>query len=145
MGENHQIEQDGELVAGLRARIKSLERTLGHNDLSLAMAYHLTPQLNNLLGLLMAQPIVTDDMVRDNRIATQPKVALNRLRKHLKSYGVLVQRKRILGFWLDNDTKETIRGKLRLAAGVAAVIELGAPHAKPCETSTKPETFAAPT
>lgn len=120
--------QNEGLVEGLRARIRDLERAMSQNDLSLAMVYGLPPQLCNLLGLLMSQQIVTDVMIMDCHIARTPKVALFRLRKHLDPHGIKIRSKRVVGIWLDNETKEAIRAKLRLAAGVATVIELSAPH-----------------
>lgn len=102
----------------LRERVRDLEAALGQNDNTLAVTFRLTPKLSNLLGLLLQLPNVTPEMIQHRlEIASDAKVAMHRLRVHLKSWGVVVHSRRHLGYWLDGDTKERIRA---LASGNAA-------------------------
>jgi hypothetical protein len=103
-------------VAELKARICDLEMLNGQNNMALAVAFGLTPILNNLLGLLLAQLHVTDATVAKfmPKVGTGTKILVCRLRKHLKPYGVVIQSKRAVGYWLDEETKERIREKAYL-------------------------------
>ena len=95
----------------LRARIRDLELTLGQSDDNLAVTFRLTPVLNNLLGLLLALPVVTPEMIRQRlEIAPDAKVAVHRLRKHLEPWGLAIESKRNVGYWLEHDAKTKIRG-----------------------------------
>jgi protoheme ferro-lyase len=49
-------------------------------------------------------------------IATDSKVAIHRLRQHMKPYGVAIQSKRCLGYWLEPETKQLIRDQITPAA-----------------------------
>lgn len=99
-----------DVEAGLRARIRDLETALGQNDQTLAVRFRLTPALANLFGLLLALPNVTSEMIRQRlEIATDAKVAVHRLRTHLKEWNIKVTSKRNLGYWFDDDTKALIR------------------------------------
>jgi hypothetical protein len=97
-------------VTQLRARVKDLEAALSQNDHTLALAYNLPPRLSDLLGLLLNLPVVSSEMIRQRlEIATDAKVAIHRLRKHLTPYGIKVEGRRGFGYWLSEDTKEAIR------------------------------------
>jgi biotin operon repressor len=94
----------------LRARIRDLELTLGQGDDNLAVTFRLTPVLNNLLGLLLSLPVVTPEMIRQRlEIAPDAKVAVHRLRKHLEPWGLAIESKRNVGYWLEHDAKTKIR------------------------------------
>lgn len=94
----------------LQQRVKDLEGALGQNNELLAVTFKLTPVLNNLLGLLLALPNVTPEMIRQRlEIASDAKVGMHRLRKHLEKFGVEIQSRRNLGYWLEDETKLKIR------------------------------------
>jgi hypothetical protein len=112
-------------VADLRSQIKDLEDILGLHEHHLGTAFRLPAALTKLMGLLMAQPTVTPEMVSQRlRIATDAKVAFHRLRHMLEPYGIEVQSKRSLGYWFDDETKAKIRrivtGKVTPVTGIAA-------------------------
>ena len=95
------------------ARIHALETTLNQNNTDIAAVFRLTPALANLFGLLVSLPTVTSDMVRQQlNIATDPKVAVHRLRRSLEAYSITIHSKRNIGYWLDPETKERVEGML---------------------------------
>src|SRR5690349_13239035 len=105
----NQGQEDDEKVQ-LRARIRDLEIALGQSDQNLAVTFRLTPVLNNLFGLLLALPNVTAEMVRQRlEIATDAKVAMHRLREHLKPWGIEIKSRRNLGYWLEDEEKVRVR------------------------------------
>ncbi|WP_454627688.1 hypothetical protein [Bradyrhizobium cenepequi] len=97
----------------LRSRLRDLELVLGQGNDSLAVTFRLTPVLNNLMGLLLALPNVTPEMIRQRlEIAPDAKVAIHRLRKQIEPWGIKIKSRRNLGYWLEDDTKVTIRAML---------------------------------
>lgn len=102
----------------LRQRIKDLELSLGQGDESLAHTFKLTPVLNNLMGLLLSLPNATPEMIRQRlEIAHDAKVAVHRLRRHLKAFcdergieEIAIKSRRNLGYWFEDETKALIRG-----------------------------------
>jgi hypothetical protein len=102
----------------LNLRIRDLELALGQGDDNLAVTFRLTPVLNNLMGLLLALPIVTPEMIRQRlEIAPDAKVAIHRLRKHLEPWfeGDVIQSRRNVGYWIEGIDKLKIKA---LVAGV---------------------------
>lgn len=101
-------------IETLQARIKELEAPTGQGDMALAVTFGLTPILNNLLGLLLTQLHVTDAIVVKfmPAVGTGTKILMCRLRKHMKPFHVVIQSKRAIGYWLDQETKERIRAKV---------------------------------
>lgn len=99
--------------AQLQARVRDLEAALHQNDLDLALAFDLTPKLSDLLGLLLSLKIVTSDIIRKKlEIATDAKVAIHRLRLHMKNYGVQIEGRRGFGYWLTEETKNAIKRRI---------------------------------
>ena len=97
----------------LRARIRDLEAALKQNDKSLAITFKLPPVLSNLLGLLLSVPIVTPEMVRQRlEITTDAKVAMHRLRNHLKPWDIKIHSRRNIGYWIEADDKHRIKAML---------------------------------
>jgi hypothetical protein len=122
LGLNYKIMNTTEELERLQQRVKDLQIALGQSNDNLAVTFKLTPVLNNLMGLLLALPNVTPEMIRQRlEIAPDAKVAIHRLRKHLEPYGIDIKSRRNLGYWLEDETKLTIRRmlaeKLRAAAG----------------------------
>ena len=104
------IDDDDDEKAQLRARIRDLEAELGQSNENLAVTFRLTPVLNNLLGLLLSLPNVTSEMIRQRlEIATDAKVAIHRLRRHLEPWKIVIKSRRSLGYWLEDEDKEKIR------------------------------------
>ena len=103
------MQNDDELER-LQQRVKDLEGALGQNNEILAVTFKLTPVLNNLMGLLLALPNVTPEMIRQRlEIASDAKVGMHRLRKHLEPFGVAIVSRRNLGYWLEDETKLHVR------------------------------------
>lgn len=101
----------------LQQRVKDLELTLGQGDDNLAHTFKLTPVLNNLMGLLLSLPNATPEMIRQRlEIAHDAKVAVHRLRRHLKAFceerkieEIEIKSRRNLGYWFEDETKLLIR------------------------------------
>ena len=94
----------------LRARIQDLEAALNQNNYNIQAAFKLSPALSNILGLLLALPAVTSDMIHPRLgLAADAKVAIHRLRLHLKEFTIEVKSRRNIGYWLDADTKARIK------------------------------------
>lgn len=114
-------------VDKLRLKVRDLELALGQSNDSLAATFRLTHVLNNLMGLLLALPIVTPEMIRQRlEIAPDAKVAIHRLRKHLEPWGIEIGSRRNVGYWLEDTTKAQIR---RLITGTIAAMEAGVTEA----------------
>lgn len=97
----------------MQARIRDLEGALHQEDRNLAIAFRLTPALNNLLGLLMSLPVVTPAVIELRlEVVTNARVSMHRLRQCLEPFGVKVMSRRTLGYWLDAETKARIRAML---------------------------------
>jgi HTH DNA binding domain len=98
-----------ETVEALRDQVRVLQGTLNQDNQALTSTFKLTPLLGNLLGLLMAKPVVSCDMIV-GVLKTTPKVAAHRLKKELIPWGITIHNKRRVGWWLDAVTKESING-----------------------------------
>jgi hypothetical protein len=101
---------DDDEVTQLRTRIRDLELALGQRDDSLSATFRLTPVLNNLMGLLLAVPAVTPEMIRQRlEIAPDAKVAMHRLRRHMKEWEIKIHSRRNVGYWLEDQDKVRVR------------------------------------
>lgn len=96
-------------IANLKERVRLLEAALGQNDPKLHATFQLPKSLQNLLGLLIAVPNVTPDMIVDARVASNARVAMHRLRTALKPHDIPIRQRRALGWWLDAETKNKIK------------------------------------
>jgi hypothetical protein len=105
--------------AELKQRNHDLETALGLHDDHLGVIFKLPKSLTQLLGLLVAVPNVTPDMIQQRlMIATDAKVAMHRLRQAMEPFytelGVtptagLIQSRRGLGYWIDSSVKDRIK------------------------------------
>jgi len=129
-------------IAVLKSRVRDLEAVLNQNNVDIALAFRLTPALANLLGLLLAVPLVTPDAIQHRlEIATDPKVAIHRLRNVIKDWApklgtgseVLIQGRRHVGYWIEPSIKE------RMKAFVAAAAETQLP----AQVTAEPELVEA--
>jgi hypothetical protein len=115
--------QDTELIAAL-ARIKDLEAALKQNDQALLAYYRLPPVSTNLFGLLLSMATVTPEMIQQRlEIATESKVAMHRLRRQLEPFGIIVQSKRNVGYWLDDETKKRVQETINPTPATLQVTE----------------------
>lgn len=114
---------DSAEVDKLRLKVRDLELALGQSNDNLAVTFRLTPVLNNLLGLLLALPIVTPEMIRQRlEIAPDAKVAIHRLRKHLEPWAIEIGSRRNVGYWLEEDAKARIKSLIKgTEAAIAGV------------------------
>lgn len=98
------------------ARVADLETALEQSNSNLAVTFRLPPAMNKLLGLLIALPNVTSEMVHQRlEIATDAKVAVHRLRGLMKPHGIQIHSRRNLGYWIENADKARIRDMLKPA------------------------------
>jgi hypothetical protein len=78
------------------------------------------------LGLLLALPIVTPEMIRQRlEIAPDAKVAIHRLRKHIEPWKIEIGSRRNVGYWLEPEDKAKIKA---LVSGTAAQIVAATPE-----------------
>lgn len=111
---------DTQLTDQLKARIRDLELALGQGNTNLAVTFRLTPVLNNLMGLLLALPVVTPEMIRQRLdIAPDAKVAIHRLRSHMEPFlgEDFIKSKRNVGYWVEAVDKVKVKA---LLAGTAS-------------------------
>lgn len=102
-----------EEIEVLESRIRDLEALLRQNDHRTMVAYRLTPVLNNIFGLLLSQELVMPEMIEHRlELTGDAKVAMYRLRQHMKPYGVEIHSTRKVGYWLDPETKDKVRRTL---------------------------------
>ncbi|MGZ3672901.1 MAG: hypothetical protein ACXVCO_01205 [Ktedonobacterales bacterium] len=94
----------------MKARIQDLEAALGQKDHTLAITYKLSPTLSDLLGLLISVKVADPAMIQQRlEVVTDAKVAVHRLRKRMKHFGIEIHGRRLVGYWLDDETKERLR------------------------------------
>ena len=92
-----------------KERIRDLETVLGLVDGRL-VRFGLTPVQTKVLGLLMALPHVTADMISQRLgITSQPKVVISRMRSRLKNHGVEIKSRHSVGYWLDPEAKDKLK------------------------------------
>lgn len=97
-------------IEALRERIRDLEGTLKLVD-PLTAQYKLPPSLRRILGLLVALSYVTHEMLEQQLgLAASGRVAIYRLRRRLKPYGIEIKSRQSVGYWLEPAMKEKIRG-----------------------------------
>ena len=107
---SHATENDPHDVEAMRKRIADLEALLYQNDLRVMCAYRLPRQLADLLGLLLATPLVTlEGMQRHGGFGQQPRKTISRLRDAVKPFGIEVMSQRNVGYWLTPEGKARIR------------------------------------
>jgi hypothetical protein len=121
-------------IAVLKARIRDYETVLNQNNLHLAITFGLTPSISNILGLLLALPVVTPKAIQhDLEIATDPKVAIYKLRTILNPWhtrlglgekDLLIHGRRLVGYWLEPAVKEKIRAAVSARIGVTAEVTI---------------------
>lgn len=99
-------EEDNE---ALRTRVRDLETALQIGSQSIHATFMLPPRLADILGVLLSQPVVTSDMIQNKlELATEPKVAVHRLRKAMEKYGIKIQSRNRVGYWIDEAGKAEI-------------------------------------
>lgn len=97
-------------IEELEAKVREYEKVLGVKDDYLLLTFKLSPSLHSIFGLLLSQKLVTKDMIEHRlTIASEAKVAVHRLRLELKDWGIKIESKRNLGYWLSPETKEKVR------------------------------------
>lgn len=104
-------------IAVLQARVRDLETALNQNNLDIAVAFQLTPALANLLGILLALPLATTEIIQKRlEISTDPKVAIHRLRRMMSRWHerlalteTPIKGRRCVGYWIEPDVKEKLR------------------------------------
>lgn len=100
-------------IEELEEQIRDLKSALGQDDPTISITFKLSASLSNALGLLMARIVVPGEMLSQSLgIATDSKVLINRLRNEMKDYGVKIEGRRNVGYWLDEDTKAKVRGMI---------------------------------
>lgn len=94
----------------LRSRVNELELKQTELDATdFAFAFSLPPMLEKVFRLLMAQSRVTGEQISARLPqGAEAKCAVFRLRKSLKPFGVTVQSKRHIGYWIDPADKKRL-------------------------------------
>jgi hypothetical protein len=120
---------DPEREAALEARVRDLEAVLKQNHQEIQLAFKLSPAMSNLFGLLLSVPLVTREMVEQGGgtdgegrgemveqrlgLAADVKIAMHRLRNHVRPHGVVIHSRRTLGYWMENADKAKVHAVLR--------------------------------
>lgn len=112
-------------LALLQTRVRDLESVLNQNNAGISLTFQLTPAIANLLGLLLSLPLVTPEAIQHRlEIATDPKIAIHRLRKRLlvwhlplevKPGAQIVQGRRHVGYWIEPEMKAKMRAQIQKA------------------------------
>lgn len=120
-----------EELAACKARIYDLEAALGIRQRDdIGLYFRLTVQASKLLGLLLAVPNATPEMMQQRIGVGDTKVAISRLRSALRGHGIEIHNKRSLGYWLDAETKLRIKELV-----TPQVTSASAPSLVPFDTS----------
>jgi hypothetical protein len=106
-------------IALLQTRVRDLEAVLNQNNAALALAFRLPPAQANLFGLLLSLPVVTHEAIQHRlEIATDPKIAIHRLRKRLRPWharlgiaegGTLIHGQRHVGYWIEPTMRPAVK------------------------------------
>jgi len=101
---------DAVKIAILQTQLHDLQYRLRQTDQSLIVTFKLPPQRMKLMGLLLTLPIVTPEVIAQRLgIDIEVRVAMNRLRKDLARFGIVVESRRKLGYWFTDETKNKIK------------------------------------
>lgn len=93
----------------LKARIRDLETALNQNNPYIPIVFQLSPALANLLGLLLSVPYASTEMIEHRlELADNVRMAIKRLRLKTEPFGIVINSRRTLGYWLDAGTKAKI-------------------------------------
>ena len=94
----------------LRTRVNELELKTAELDATdFAFVFSLPPMLEKIFRLMMAQPRVTSEQLAARLPqGAEVKCAVFRLRKCLKPFGVNVQSKRHIGYWIEQSDKKKL-------------------------------------
>jgi hypothetical protein len=118
---SNEIQALKERLEDVEARNRDLELALGQSNHHLmAVTFHLPPSLNKALGLLLALPCVSNEMIVQRLcIGSDPKNIIFRLRREMKAWCdshkvpvIEIQMKRQLGYWIDVETKIRVKNYL---------------------------------
>lgn len=86
----------------------------------LRRAYRITStQARLLIELLNNRSVKITEIENDLRLFTDAKVAMHKLRQRLAGSGIDIRTLRGAGYFLDPETKERVRNKIRLLAEAA--------------------------
>lgn len=100
-------------AAVLQGRIKDLEAALMIGSKAIGATFLLPPRLADILGILITQPVVTTDVMQTRlSLASEPKVAMHRLRKHMAKYGIKINSRNRVGYWIDDESKQQLRAMI---------------------------------
>lgn len=95
--------------AALRTRIRDLEAALMIGNDRLRATFHVSDQMRDILGVLLSLQVVTTDILESRLdLATEPKVAMHRLRQALAPYGIPIESANRVGYWLSEESKAKI-------------------------------------
>lgn len=80
------------------------------DNVKLRIAFKLSQQQVSLLLLLLSMKVVHPQVIYERlSVATEVRVAVHRLRHVLEPFGITIENKRSLGYWLSDESKARIR------------------------------------
>lgn len=109
----------------LAHRVIALERLLNLNDPTLQSVFHLSSACANMLGLLLNSEHVPLTLPPDLKYLGTPRATVERLRKQLHPFGIGVQVRRGLGYYMLPADKQEV--KLRMERARTPELPLPAP------------------
>lgn len=74
----------------------------------------LSPITAQIVELLLVYEVVTTEMLA--KLSENPRLAIKRLRANLQPFGVTIQSRRTLGYWLTDEDKDKLGDILRQPA-----------------------------
>jgi hypothetical protein len=99
-----------EEIARLQERIHNLETALGQHDARIELAFRLPPSLAKLLGLLVALPVVTPEIILERvQLGRDYKNSIFRIRRQMHEFGVVISSQPKTGYWLTPEMKTRVQ------------------------------------
>lgn len=101
------------------------------NDLMrLQISYDLPPSLAKILVMLVDNEVVTARMIElDERLTKDAKVAIHRLRRRLEASAVEIKSRRDVGYWIEDTSRDALRGVMKKDTTLGGGVEGGSPSA----------------
>lgn len=101
----------------------------------LQVKHRLSASMAKIVLLILENRRVTANMIEnDHKIVVDAKVIIHRIRRRLEGSGIVIQSRRDVGYWMDNESKVKLYESLGLeapaglAGGVAYESNLGVEH-----------------
>jgi len=97
-------------ATALKDQVRELQSALNLGDEDIRITFLLPPQLGDILGVLLAKPVVTTETLqRKLGIVAEAKVSMYRLRKKMDQFNIKIYSQSHVGYWIEPADKVRIR------------------------------------